>query len=50
MRMITLHLSPEYIKALDKLVAEKKYPNRADVIRMAVRDLLSVEVWGYKEA
>ncbi|MFQ5759116.1 MAG: ribbon-helix-helix domain-containing protein [Candidatus Bathyarchaeia archaeon] len=45
-RLITLHLPEPYIKALDKLVNEKFYPNRAEAIRVAVRDLLNVEAWG----
>ena len=46
MRMITLHLPEPYIQALDSLVDEKYYPNRAEAIRTAVRDLLSIEAWG----
>lgn len=48
MRMITLHLPEPYIQALDQLVDEKYYPNRAEAIRTAVRDLLAVEAWGRK--
>ena len=48
MRMITLHLPEPYIRALDQLVKDKYYPNRAEAIRTAVRDLLSVEAWGRK--
>ncbi|MCK5592729.1 ribbon-helix-helix protein, CopG family [Candidatus Bathyarchaeota archaeon] len=47
-RLITLHLPEPYIRALDQLVREKFYPNRAEAIRVAVRDLLSVEAWGRK--
>jgi antitoxin ParD1/3/4 len=47
MKMITLHLPEPYIQALDKLVNEDRvYPNRAEAIRIAVRDLLSIEAWG----
>ena len=46
MKMITLHLPEPYISALDNLVDEKYYPNRAEAIRTAVRDLLSIEAWG----
>ena len=46
MRMITLHLPESYIEALDRLVNEKYYPNRAEAIRVAVRDLINAEVWG----
>jgi len=46
MKLITLHLPEPYIQALDRLVKDKYYPNRAEAIRVAVRDLLSVEAWG----
>lgn len=45
MKMITLYLPEPYIKALNQLVDEKYYPNRAEAIRVAIRDLISVEVW-----
>lgn len=48
MRMITLHLPEPYIRALDQLVKDKYYPNRAEAIRTAIRDLLAVEAWGRK--
>ena len=50
MRLITLYLPEPYIQALDKLVNEKYYPNRAEAIRVAVRDLLSVEAWGRRSS
>ena len=46
MKPITLHLPEPYIQALDNLVKEKYYPNRAEAIRTAVRDLLTYEAWG----
>ncbi len=49
MKLITLHLPEPYIKALDSLVNEQYYPNRAEAIRIAIRDMLSVEVWGRKQ-
>lgn len=45
MKLITLYIPEPYIKALDWLVDEQYYPNRAEAIRVAIRDLLSVEVW-----
>jgi Arc/MetJ-type ribon-helix-helix transcriptional regulator len=49
MKLITLYLPEPYIRALDALVNEKRtYPNRAEAIRIAVRDLLSVEAWERK--
>ena len=49
MKLITLYLPEPYIRALDRLVNEKGiYPNRAEAIRIAVRDLLNVEAWERK--
>ncbi len=48
MKLITLYLPEPYIKALDGLVNERFYPNRAEAIRVAVRDLLKVEAWRQK--
>jgi Arc/MetJ-type ribon-helix-helix transcriptional regulator len=45
MQLITLYLPKPHIKALDKLVERKYYPNRAEAIRAAVRDLLNSEYW-----
>lgn len=45
MRLITLHLPEPYIAALDRLVGEGFYPNRAELIRLAIKDLLEKEVW-----
>jgi len=44
-KLITLYLPEPYIKALDSLVDDRYYPNRAEAIRVAVRDLLNTEVW-----
>jgi len=45
-KLITLYLPETYIKALDQLVDERFYPNRAEAIRVAIRDLINAEVWG----
>lgn len=45
MKVITLNVPETYLKALDQLVAEKLYPNRAEAIRIAIRDMISEEVW-----
>ena len=45
MKLITLYLPETYITALDQLVDEHFYPNRAEAIRVAIRDLISSEVW-----
>jgi Arc/MetJ-type ribon-helix-helix transcriptional regulator len=44
-KLITIHLPEPYIKDLDGLVEDRLYPNRAEAIRVAVRDLLVDEVW-----
>jgi Arc/MetJ-type ribon-helix-helix transcriptional regulator len=48
MKLITLYLPEPYIKALDKLVNEQFYPNRAEAIRVAIKDMLNVEAWRTK--
>lgn len=45
MKLITLYLPEPYIRALDSLVNERFYPNRAEAIRVAIRDLIVSEVW-----
>ena len=45
MKLITLYLPETYLKALDQLVNERFYPNRAEAIRVAIRDMISAEVW-----
>ena len=49
MKLITLHLPEPYLKALDRLVNEQYYPNRAEAIRVAIKDMLNIEVWGRKK-
>lgn len=45
MKLITIHLPQPYIKDLDELVGKDFYPNRAEAIRIAVRDMLVNELW-----
>ncbi|TET56505.1 ribbon-helix-helix protein, CopG family [Candidatus Bathyarchaeota archaeon] len=45
MKLITLYLPEPYLRALDRLVNEQFYPNRAEAIRNAIRDMLTTEVW-----
>jgi len=45
MKLITLYLPEPYLKALQDLVDDRYYPNRAEAIRVAVRDLLNAEAW-----
>lgn len=45
-KLITLYLPEPYLKALQELVDDRYYPNRAEAIRVAIRDLLNAEAWG----
>ena len=44
MKLVTLNLPEPYIKALDSLVKAKRFPSRAEAIRIAVRDLILDEL------
>jgi len=50
MKIITIHLPEPYIKDLDALVRDDLYPNRAEAIRIAVRDMLVEEAWNKKKS
>lgn len=43
MRMITLCVPLEYVLRIAELVRAGHYPNRAELIRLAIRDLLISE-------
>ena len=45
MRLVTVHLPAKWVEELDRLVAEGRYPNRSEIIRVAIRDFLRSEVW-----
>jgi Arc/MetJ-type ribon-helix-helix transcriptional regulator len=45
-KLITLYLPEPYLEALDELVSKRYYPHRAEAIRVAIRDLVSSELWG----
>jgi len=45
MKAITQKIPEPYLEALDQLVDEGVYPNRAEAIRLAIRDLIKEEVW-----
>jgi len=45
MKLITLHIPEVYLEDLEELVEERYYPNRAEAIRTAIRDLLNDELW-----
>ena len=42
MRALSLRVPPEYIQAMNKLVCAGYYPNRNELIRLAIRDLLII--------
>ncbi|MEJ2252498.1 MAG: type II toxin-antitoxin system ParD family antitoxin [Candidatus Lokiarchaeota archaeon] len=42
--MVTCHIPEQYIKGMEELVNANYYPNRSEVIRVAVRDLLKNEL------
>jgi len=46
MKLTTLRLPEGQIKALDLLVKQKLYPNRAEAIRNAIRDLIALHTRG----
>jgi len=43
MKLISVNLPEAYIKVLELLVAEGKFPNRSEAIRVAIRDLIKTE-------
>lgn len=46
MKLITLRVPELYLEKLDQLVDAGFYPNRAEAVRIAIRDLLKAEkVW-----
>ncbi|MCF2135937.1 MAG: ribbon-helix-helix domain-containing protein [Candidatus Thorarchaeota archaeon] len=46
MKVVTICLPESYIDGMDKLIQQAMYPNRSEVIRIAIRDLLVDELWG----
>ncbi|MFX1367343.1 MAG: ribbon-helix-helix domain-containing protein [Promethearchaeota archaeon] len=46
MKVVTICLPESYVDGLDELIEQSKYPNRSEVIRIAIRDLLVDELWG----
>jgi len=45
LKLVTVHLPQEFINGLDELVRQRRYPNRSEAIRNAIRDLLKEELW-----
>jgi len=49
MTLVTVHLPEKFLREIEKLVEEGYYPNRSEVIRIAIRDFLRNEIWGKKK-
>ena len=43
MKLISVNLPETYLKVLEVLVSENKFPNRSEAIRVAIRDLIKTE-------
>ncbi|MHA1391801.1 MAG: ribbon-helix-helix domain-containing protein [Promethearchaeota archaeon] len=44
MKLITCHVPEQYLAGIESLVNLNVYPNRSEVIRVAIRDLLKAEL------
>jgi Arc/MetJ-type ribon-helix-helix transcriptional regulator len=42
-KLISVNLPESYLKVLEILVSECKFPNRSEAIRVAIRDLIKTE-------
>ena len=49
MKLISLNLPETYLQSLDELVTQRCYANRAEAIRMAIRDLIINESKNYNK-
>jgi len=45
MRLLTVHVPAGFLEGVDEIVRQKKYANRSEIIRIAIRDLLRDELW-----
>ena len=43
MKLISVNLPESYLKVLEILVVDRKFPNRSEAIRVAIRDLIKTE-------
>ncbi|NHJ03445.1 MAG: ribbon-helix-helix protein, CopG family [Candidatus Heimdallarchaeota archaeon] len=50
MRLLTVHVPEGFLDGLEELVRDKKYPNKSEIIRVAIRDLLRDELWGKEQS
>lgn len=42
-KLISVNLPKSYLKVLEMLVIDGKFPNRSEAIRVAIRDLIKTE-------
>ena len=42
-KLISVNLPESYLKVLEDLVTEGKFPNRSEAIRVGIRDLIKTE-------
>ena len=45
MKIISIHVPEAYLNGIDRLVSELVYPSRAELIRVAIRDLCDLLVF-----
>ena len=43
MKLISVNLPESYLKVLEIFVADGRFPNRSEAIRVAIRDLIKTE-------
>ena len=43
MKLISVNLPESYLKVLEILVVDGRFPNRSEAIRVAIRDLIKTE-------
>jgi Arc/MetJ-type ribon-helix-helix transcriptional regulator len=49
MRLLTVNVPEGFLDGLEELVRQKRYPNKSEIIRVAIRDLLRDELWSKYE-
>ena len=43
MKLISVNIPDSYLKVLEMLVVDGRFPNRSEAIRIAIRDLIKAE-------
>lgn len=46
LELVTVKLPEAFLSGIDELIESGIYPNRSEVIRIAIRDMLKKELWG----